>query len=141
MAGLPRIDFEECLPDEMILVLDAVQGIGKEIGQCQYRNGDCVEPTTTQTDNKLRDECIGKSSCAITVSVAWMPKCSAYSSYNQVLYQCIPGTVPVTLKPKSDYQKSQDNLRHPKRVTFIYYAFLFYLSPQNEVSVENKNTQ
>ena len=84
------MDFNECQSEEMILVLDAIQGIGRRIGQCTYRHGDCIERTTSETDAKLRESCIGMSGCKVPVNVAWMESCNAYSSYNYVLYHCVP---------------------------------------------------
>ena len=84
------MDFNQCQPGEMILIQDAVQGIGQRPGQCIYRHGDCTEPPSTETDAKLHDACIGRPACSIPVSVTWMGKCNAYSSYNYAIYQCIP---------------------------------------------------
>ncbi|CAH1798755.1 unnamed protein product [Owenia fusiformis] len=90
VPGVPKLDFDACKPGDMILITTALQGISRSPGQCSYLQGDCTEPVTSETDEKLHKECIGKESCSITVSVAWMPRCSAYSNYNQVMYYCIP---------------------------------------------------
>ena len=60
------------------------------LGQCKYQHGDCVEILTKETEDKLADSCVGLPHCGITVSVAWMSRCRAYSSYNYALYKCIP---------------------------------------------------
>ena len=60
------------------------------LGQCKYQHGDCVEILTKDTEDKLADSCVGLPHCGITVSVAWMSRCRAYSSYNYALYKCIP---------------------------------------------------
>ena len=60
------------------------------LGQCKYQHGDCVEILTKDTEDKLSDSCVGLPHCGITVSVAWMSRCRAYSSYNYALYKCIP---------------------------------------------------
>ena len=59
-------------------------------GQCIYKHKDCVEVLTKDTEDKLATSCVGQPHCGITVSVAWMSKCRAYSSYNYALYKCIP---------------------------------------------------
>ena len=90
VPGVPKLEFNQCKPGEMIVVTEAIQGIGRSPGQCSYITGDCTEPVTADTEEKLHEECIGKSACEITVSVAWMPRCSAYSSYNYLKYNCVP---------------------------------------------------
>ena len=36
VVGVPQLDFDQCNPDEMIQIVDAVQGIGQEPGE--YHN-------------------------------------------------------------------------------------------------------
>ena len=33
VVGVPQLDFDQCNPDEMIQLVDAVQGIGQEPGE------------------------------------------------------------------------------------------------------------
>ena len=39
VVGVPQLDFDQCNPDEMIQIVDAVQGIGQEPGE--YDN--CID--------------------------------------------------------------------------------------------------
>ena len=92
VAGVPTLVFNKCSTNEFIQVTVAIQGISRVLGQCVYQEGDCAEPVSAETEQKLHKDCIGRTSCEIPVSVTWMTRCSTYSSYNYVLYQCIPGT-------------------------------------------------
>ena len=98
VAGVPRLEFSACGDNELIVIHEAFQGVSSDPLQCSYRRGDCVEPSTADRDSKLNQECVGLASCSITVGVAWMRSCNAYSRYNYAVYQCIPRKIHILRK-------------------------------------------
>lgn len=101
-VGVPRLELAACQPDERIVLTDAFMGVSADYEGCSFHRTDCVQPLPPDADARLSSECMGQSQCSVTVGVAWMSKCHAYSTYSHALYQCIPSKYSALIHARDD---------------------------------------